>query len=824
LIIAVILIGIGIIQSIAVESLVISQTEQGTVNPQYARAGYDIWTGGAGTSQMWGQTIKINATGTNSSIDLINFTVAGKRLGALAGNCKILIYGTNTSANSPNTTQYANATIDITALGTVTTNVTASLTGITIKDNVNYAFIVGCSDNSMNFGGYGKNTTSGYADGIAIHKREEDAFWVVLTTIVDYYFVLNYQLAGSDSINITGMNPANNTQYGSATIPINATVIGNNNFNCSLYVNNTLNETITSFTQGTNAVNFTKTFADGEYRLIIGCFDNLISENSTEKKIFIDSTLPSVTISGNNTYWTNNISFSVNATDIFLKSIMINSSCSPINYSNSSITSPYVGLFNFSTMACALGNHNINITVCDSANGTINHCANSTIFFDNMAMIRINATSIMGGSVIASFSIYKNGTLGGSTTSGNYNLTNLTIGSYNLTIDAGATYEVKSAIINITTAITNQSFYLFGTNSINITIYDEVTNVILNATNITIMFEDNSSVFTNYTYNGTFYIDNLNPAVYTIKFYNTNYSLRTYTVTVGNRTSQNLNAYMIVATYSTIFTVYDQDTSQALENVSFSIYKQSGGGWSLVQSTYSDISGKVQFYYSPLLSYRFYLTKTDYEDNLFYLNPILFSSYDIQMSKSVIIDYSQDFDGVSIIYSPSYFYDNNASLFTFIISSPPGTLTGYGFNLTYPGGSNASSGTNAIGEQLVRQVSIVGAGSYSTVNLSYYYITTLSGRRNFTALLSIVGLENNTLMGDKNTTYGLGIFERILFYTLIILFVVGIASMVGQVLPGVVLSMVVSGLMVFVGFIPLWVILPSMFISFLFVVWKSGGY
>jgi hypothetical protein len=68
------------------------------------------------------------------------------------------------------------------------------------------------------------------------------------------------------------------------------------------------------------------------------------------------------------------------------------------------------------------------------------------------------------------------------------------------------------------------------------------------------------------------------------------------------------------------------------------------------------------------------------------------------------------------------------------------------------------------------------------------------------------------------------LFERLLIATIIILFTVGIATLVGQALPGVALGLFVYGFLCYIGFVPLWAILPSMLIGFFFLTWKSGGY
>jgi len=257
------------------------------------------------------------------------------------------------------------------------------------------------------------------------------------------------------------------------------------------------------------------------------------------------------------------------------------------------------------------------------------------------------------------------------------------------------------------------------------------------------------------------------------------------------------------------------------------MYKLINSTWSVVESKYSDISGRALLYYDPIGSYKFYLSLTGYTDYVFFLNPILFSAYDVYMTKTSILNASEDYEGVAVIYAPSSFANNNATTFNFIISSPDGLLTEYGINLTFPHNTTGAVGVNAIGSQLSVVVNVTNATAYERVRLDYYYISSTTGRHNFTYWLPIefnVSASDLTFLSNKNKTYGLGIFERILIVTLTVLFVVGIGTMVGQPIPAMALGLFCFGYMAFIGFVPLWAILPSMFVGVLFLVWKSGGY
>lgn len=306
-------------------------------------------------------------------------------------------------------------------------------------------------------------------------------------------------------------------------------------------------------------------------------------------------------------------------------------------------------------------------------------------------------------------------------------------------------------------------------------------------------------------------------------YFNRNYYLNDLITS----TQQEITLYLLnESSDTTIFTIYDYDaTSTTLEDVFIVMERYVNGSWVQVDTKLSDISGKAQFGYVPLMQYRFTLTKDGYNENSFELNPILFSTYDIKMTKSVLLNYSQDYDGLSITYSPAYFNNNAVTLFTFNIYSPGETLLYYGYNLTYPGGNNTNWGNTSSGGQLFSSVNISNAGLFDTVNLTYFYETEYSGLREHSILI-IIDPNNeseNTFVKNRSETYGLGIFERMLIMTLIILFIVGIAALIGQPIPGLGLAALVFGYMVYIGFIPIWSVLPSMLIMILYISWKSGG-
>lgn len=290
-----------------------------------------------------------------------------------------------------------------------------------------------------------------------------------------------------------------------------------------------------------------------------------------------------------------------------------------------------------------------------------------------------------------------------------------------------------------------------------------------------------------------------------------------------NNVTQQLNLYTQDTTSTTTFTVKDQDTDKLLDGVLASMYRQIDGEWQPIEAKTTDITGRVQFSYQPYVEYRFYFARSGYEDYIFYLNPVLYSSYDVKMTKSTILNETVDYDRIALTYSPTVFY-NGLNNFTFLIQSPYSELLAYGYTLTYPGGSTGESGNNPIGSQLTStDFNIVGATNYDTLRLDYYYNTELSGLRNFTFYYTIIVPESNyTMMANRDRTYGLGLFERLLIAVSIIVLVVGIATLIGQPIPGMALGLIILGYLTYIGLVPLWATIISITIGLLLIGMRGG--
>lgn len=387
---------------------------------------------------------------------------------------------------------------------------------------------------------------------------------------------------------------------------------------------------------------------------------------------------------------------------------------------------------------------------------------------------------------------------------------------YYAVIDASG-YELKNITFNTSLnyeQLTNISFW--PQNSIRITVREESTNNLIDDRNISIELSNNATFLNYSTTDGTLLIQNITPATYSIRFEADDYNVRIYGITVSNRSTQELNAYLTESTSTTIFTIKDKSSLDTISDVLFTMYRFINSTWTPIESKYSDITGRVQVTYEADTHYKFYLAKADYEDFIFYLNPVLFDEYTIQMIRLTEINATQDYDHVSIVYSPKYFYEG-VNNFTFIIQNPYGELTEYGYTLTYPGGSTSETDTNTLGSQLESNFTIVNPTLLDTVQLDFYYESSVIGYKNFTFYYPIQYEGGNYTMAKANQspTYGLGLLERTIIVVFIALLIMGIASLFGQIIGGVVITFIVWSYLVYVGFISIWLVITSIVIGIL---------
>ena len=451
-----------------------------------------------------------------------------------------------------------------------------------------------------------------------------------------------------------------------------------------------------------------------------------------------------------------------------------------------------------------------------------NTTTNATGFYNSL--LNITAKNALINTSIANFSINASN----SSYSTQSNTTNGTlyipwiqgIGAY-LFIDADG-YSYANTTLNISNSTPSYQFTLYTNNSINIMLYSEDTGLSMSGTNVTIITTGSGNYSsTNYTTTGTFYIDNLPEDVYTLKFLAENYTLRTYTVTVAGRSTQQLNAYLTAATNTVIFTTRDALTGLTVEDVSITQYRIINSTLTPIETKTTDITGRAQFIYTYGYKYTFQVSKTGYDSKIFSLDPVLFSSYDISLDRTIVEQSS--YSDVYIDFTPSYFVNNQTTNFSFLFNSANGVLSEYNLSVTYPGGTYNGTGLLANGQTFLTILNITGATLTSTVLINFTYATVLGEVKSATYLFLVEGgTATGQLANIRNNTYGMGLFERILLATLIVIFSAGIASIFAGRFIGLLIGLVSLIFLGMIGFVP-WAYTYISLLMGILLAYKVGG-
>jgi len=446
-------------------------------------------------------------------------------------------------------------------------------------------------------------------------------------------------------------------------------------------------------------------------------------------------------------------------------------------------------------------NANLNLTAIFPINSTL------------ISNFTINATNLNTGNITTA-----------STTNGSLQLGIIKQNNYTFFVDSPSFAFHYQNYTTTNATFQNLQFSLYTNNSISITAKDETTGSII-LESLQVVVTGTTETTYNLT-NGTLFISNLLDGAYTLKFSGENYTLRTYTISVASRSTQSLEAILSKATTAVVFTIKDALSDVLLEGATISMYKLINASYTLIETKNSDITGRAQFTYSPLVKYRFYVSNTGYSTKTFDLDPIIFTSYDVKLDRNVVFPNTQDYAGVTLIYYPKTFYNNKSNNLTFIINAPNGELVSYGINITYPGGIVSLTGNNAIGGNLYPNFTITNAGIFSTINITYWYDTTLAEPKYFSDAYFISGAlnENTTFINLKNQDYGLGSLDKMLIVIFFVIIGAGMAYLAGAGNFALVFGLFIYVYFVAIGFLPLWSVLIALMIGFIFILGREATY
>jgi hypothetical protein len=285
--------------------------------------------------------------------------------------------------------------------------------------------------------------------------------------------------------------------------------------------------------------------------------------------------------------------------------------------------------------------------------------------------------------------------------------------------------------------------------------------------------------------------------------------------------------YLSKSNESVIFTIKDDDSGMNLEGAGMIMQKEMSGVWTTINTKNSDITGRVQFNYVAGVKYRFIVSMTGYQTKTFILDPILFSTYNVRLTKSVAYNQDIDYYGILAIHSPHIFYNNVENNLTFIFSSGDGILVSYGYNVTYPNGTTlvvSGSGVLPHGESFYQAIKISDAVPSSRVLIQYHYTSTLGGVREFKIPYTIESnqVSQGTWMFNKREDYGMGLLERVLIVVVTTIVVAGFVTLVAGAEAGMGIGLVVLGVLAWMLAINVWLILISELVGLLVIARRSS--
>lgn len=373
-----------------------------------------------------------------------------------------------------------------------------------------------------------------------------------------------------------------------------------------------------------------------------------------------------------------------------------------------------------------------------------------------------------------------------------------------------------------TFSVGGQQTVMTWNNTLNITILDATTGLPITQS-ISVTLTGVSVGFTNSTTTSEFYTRYLPPEQYTIKLSGANYSQGVYVITMNRSNAQQFTAYLQPNGSTVLMQFVDALSGVVLSDVGIIQESVVNGTWHTVTSSLSDITGKASFGYRTDGAYRFTCAKTGYATKTFTLDPVLYTSYEVRLQRDTSLDSYHDFTGVSVSYDPKLFYADRQNNLTISVLSPFGALTAYSYTLSYPGGSRSGSGTSTIGETFTAPFNVTGATWTSKVNLTITYQPNIGGQRTFSYSHGIVMAPSNTTwIANKDNTYGMGLIERMILGTIILIVAAGITTMAVGSIPGLIVGLIIGGVWVYVGFWSFWAVGISILVGVVLVAARSN--
>lgn len=551
-------------------------------------------------------------------------------------------------------------------------------------------------------------------------------------------------------------SPKNNYQANTTTLDINFTVNSETLANCSLYINGSLNETQNNL-NGSYQYNLIN-LVNGEYSYYITCDNDATSLTTDEQTFYIDQYSPTITPLMVGAYWSYNITYNINATDTFLYNISLVDSCGN-SYTNSSITNPHTVDLVYNIASCDYGSQQTNITVCDAPNGTVLHCISEVYDWTKKSTLLIGV-NLYDESVIQNYSVYLNGSLHGLTTGQYYYMENLSYEDIAVSVyPHNAEYQIKVVNITINETLQYYNFTLYHSNSLLIHIYNENDFSLIDSDDINLTYYYDNIGTINTTSNGTIYLKDLDAGAYILKFTSeAGYSDRYYYLTLSDRDSMELNAYLLPDYYSTLRNFVGYCEGSVEDDILLTFQKNYNNSYYTIAQRYTDDTGWAGVYLNPDTEYRGVFYKEDVGtftlDFTPYNDPISFEI--CTGTGSQPYNWSNLFDKFDYIISPTnkYLNDSNTT-FSFTLSSPDGYISSFGIKYNdsiYDTITGSPSGgtvsliwdiSDLVNIELYYWVNVSGEEELYELYSYYYYTNYTAGNTSFTSVVSDIKDESD---------------------------------------------------------------------------------
>jgi hypothetical protein len=227
--------------------------------------------------------------------------------------------------------------------------------------------------------------------------------------------------------------------------------------------------------------------------------------------------------------------------------------------------------------------------------------------------------------------------------------------------------------------------------------------------------------------------------------------------------------------------------------------------------------------------YRFIVAKEDYSTRIFELDPIdatnAIAGYTVRLRQSAALQTPIPYTRVFIELNPTSGYKNNESYnVTLTILSPYGSLSEYNIDINAPGVNETATGNNPYGETLTVPITITGATTGDAIKITYTYTEATTGTITTTRTFLIETTPADyTWGGLRDTDYGFTTFEKALVATVGTILAAGFGFLFAGALIGGLIGLLMLGFWYYLGFLTLWMILPTVFGGLFLIIWRASA-